>query len=245
MRIAAQAAAMGSNIRVGLEDSLWAGRGKLAKSNAEQVALARKIIRLGEEVATPTRREKSWRSRAATRSHSRESRMLRIEVVCADRDQLGEGPLWDVAESRLYWIDSYGPAIHVMDAKGGGKRSWRVPEPIGSMALRRGGGAVLSLRSGFHLFDFETGEVQRIYETQPGELRARLNDGKVDRQGRFVAGSMDFEERDGVGKLFRLDPDLTVHQLDDGIICSNGPCWSSRRPNLLFRRQHSTNHLRL
>jgi uncharacterized protein (DUF849 family) len=54
LRIAAQAAAMGSNIRVGLEDSLWAGRGKLAKSNAEQVALARKIIEgLGKEVATP------------------------------------------------------------------------------------------------------------------------------------------------------------------------------------------------
>ena len=54
LRIAAQAAAMGSNIRVGLEDSLWAGRGNLAKSNAEQVALARKIIEgLGKQVATP------------------------------------------------------------------------------------------------------------------------------------------------------------------------------------------------
>ena len=54
LRIAAQAAAMGSNIRVGLEDSLWAGRGKLAKSNAEQVAFARKIIEgLGKQVATP------------------------------------------------------------------------------------------------------------------------------------------------------------------------------------------------
>jgi uncharacterized protein (DUF849 family) len=54
LRIAAQAAAMGSNIRVGLEDSLWAGKGKLAKSNAEQVQLARKIVEgLGKEVATP------------------------------------------------------------------------------------------------------------------------------------------------------------------------------------------------
>ncbi len=54
LRIAAQAAAMGGNIRVGLEDSLWAGKGRLAKSNAEQVALARKIIEgLGKEVATP------------------------------------------------------------------------------------------------------------------------------------------------------------------------------------------------
>ena len=52
--IAAQSAALGGNIRVGLEDSLWAGKGKLAKSNAEQVTLARKIIEgLGMEVATP------------------------------------------------------------------------------------------------------------------------------------------------------------------------------------------------
>jgi uncharacterized protein (DUF849 family) len=54
LRIAAQAAALGGNIRVGLEDSLWAGRGKLAKSSAEQVALARKIVEgLGMAVATP------------------------------------------------------------------------------------------------------------------------------------------------------------------------------------------------
>jgi len=54
LRIAAQAAAMGGNVRVGLEDSIWAGRGMLAKSNADQVKLARKIIEgLGMAVATP------------------------------------------------------------------------------------------------------------------------------------------------------------------------------------------------
>ncbi len=52
--IAAMAAAMGGNVRVGLEDSLWAGPGTLAKSNAEQVRLARQIIEgLGLEIATP------------------------------------------------------------------------------------------------------------------------------------------------------------------------------------------------
>ncbi|MEM6464375.1 MAG: 3-keto-5-aminohexanoate cleavage protein [Pseudomonadota bacterium] len=54
LRIAAQAAALGGNIRVGLEDSLWAGKGVLAKSNADQVRLARKIIEgLGKQVASP------------------------------------------------------------------------------------------------------------------------------------------------------------------------------------------------
>ena len=54
LRIAAMAAAMGGNVRVGLEDSLWAGPGKLAESNAQQVRLARQIIEgLGMEIASP------------------------------------------------------------------------------------------------------------------------------------------------------------------------------------------------
>ena len=54
MPIAAMAAAMGGNVRVGLEDSLWIGAGKLAESNAQQVTKARQIIEgLGLEIATP------------------------------------------------------------------------------------------------------------------------------------------------------------------------------------------------
>ena len=54
MKIAAMAAAMGGNVRVGLEDSLWIGRGKLAQSNAEQVRQVRSILEgLGLEIATP------------------------------------------------------------------------------------------------------------------------------------------------------------------------------------------------
>jgi uncharacterized protein (DUF849 family) len=54
MPVAAMGAAMGGNVRVGLEDSLWVGKGRMAASNAEQVVQVRKIIEgLGLEVATP------------------------------------------------------------------------------------------------------------------------------------------------------------------------------------------------
>jgi uncharacterized protein (DUF849 family) len=54
MFIAAMSAVMGGNVRVGLEDSLWLGRGQLARSNAEQVAKARRMLEeLGLAVATP------------------------------------------------------------------------------------------------------------------------------------------------------------------------------------------------
>jgi uncharacterized protein (DUF849 family) len=53
MPIAAMAASMGGNVRVGLEDSLWIGRGKLAESNAQQVTQVRRIVEgLGLEIAS-------------------------------------------------------------------------------------------------------------------------------------------------------------------------------------------------
>ena len=58
---------MNGNVRVGLEDSLYIGPGKLAKSNAEQVAKIRRIIEeLGFEAATPMRPGRCWDSRART-----------------------------------------------------------------------------------------------------------------------------------------------------------------------------------
>ncbi|MBC8791114.1 MAG: 3-keto-5-aminohexanoate cleavage protein [Tagaea sp. CACIAM 22H2] len=66
--IAAQAAAMGGNVRVGLEDSLWVGPGKLAKTNAEQVAKVRQIIEgLGLEIATPADARKTLALKGADR----------------------------------------------------------------------------------------------------------------------------------------------------------------------------------
>ena len=54
MYIATQSAVMGGNVRVGLEDSLWIGKGQLAKANADQVSKIRRILEeLGLEVATP------------------------------------------------------------------------------------------------------------------------------------------------------------------------------------------------
>lgn len=152
--------------------------------------------------------------------------MLRIELLVDAKADLGEGPLWDQREQRLYWIDSLGKKIHRCDAAGGARRHWDVLEHIGSRALRESGGAILSLRDGFYGLDFESGAVEKIVDPDPGNPRIRMNDGKVDRQGRFVAGYMDYKECDPLCKLFRLDRDKSVHLLDQDIICTNGPCWS-------------------
>ncbi len=148
---------------------------------------------------------------------------MRIEVLIDVKTILGEGPLWDVDEQRLYFIDSFGCNVFRRTAEGGEVRAWDVPAKIGSMALRKQGGAVLSLANGFHFLDFKTGETQLIIDPEPDKPNNRINDGKVDKRGRFVAGSMDTMEDGPNGALYSLHADLSLHKLDDGIIVSNGP----------------------
>src|SRR4051812_13185859 len=133
---------------------------------------------------------------------------MRIEVVVDVKTTLGEGPLWDVEQERLYWIDSFDGRVFRATVSGSEIRSWDVPEKIGSMALSNSGhGAVVSLANGFHFLDFASGEVELIHDPEPDKPRNRINDGKVDRRGRFIAGSMDTMESGPNGALYRLDPD--------------------------------------
>lgn len=152
---------------------------------------------------------------------------MKIDIVADVKTHLGEGPLWDVDQQRLYWIDSVGGKVFRSTAEGSEIRAWDVPEKIGSLALRKDGtGAVVALADGIHLLDFTTGDVELLHDPEPHLPLNRLNDGKVDRNGRFVFGSMDTSEEGPNGFLYRLDTDNSVHRIDDDIIVSNGPCWS-------------------
>src|ERR1043165_9804141 len=88
---------------------------------------------------------------------------MRIEVLVDVKTILGEGPLWDVEQQRLYFIDSFGANIFRCPHEGRESRAWALPAKIGSMPLRKDGkGALMSLANGFHVIDFKTGEVSLI-----------------------------------------------------------------------------------
>ena len=159
--------------------------------------------------------------------------MTEIRLLVDAKNVLGECPLWDVQSERLYWVDSHRARIFRATAQGEEIEEWMLPSTIGSMALRRDGGAVVSLRSGLYLFDFDSGGSEPIAHPEEGLPEVRLNDGKVDRQGRFVIGSFDealFSSPAPAlvprGSLYRLDTDLRLTTLEHGIGVANGPCWS-------------------
>ncbi|WP_313659886.1 SMP-30/gluconolactonase/LRE family protein [Pseudomonas coleopterorum] len=152
---------------------------------------------------------------------------MQIDIVVDVKTTLGEGPLWDVEQQRLYWVDSFDGRILRCTADGNELRAWDVGQKIGSMTLRHSGDeAIVALQGGLHTLDLKTGDMALIVNPETGRPDNRLNDGKVDKSGRFIVGSMDTTERTAAGKLYRLDPDMSLHTLDENLIVSNGPCWS-------------------
>jgi len=156
---------------------------------------------------------------------------MKIECVLQADNHLGEGPVWDVEEGRLYWVDGTGrrvgnPSIWRLDPRTGRTEHWSLDHDVGALALRKHGGLVLALDDGFYFFDLERNRLELIELVDAEQPRTRLNDGKCDRRGRFFAGGMDDKEELKICGLWRLDSDLGVTRVDSGIICSNGPCWS-------------------
>ncbi|WP_110650651.1 SMP-30/gluconolactonase/LRE family protein [Salinicola peritrichatus] len=152
---------------------------------------------------------------------------MQIDIVADLKTTLGEGPLWDVDQQRIYWIDSFDGRIFRATEYGGEIRAWEVGQKIGSMALRADGThALAALQNGLHDVDLGDGTVTLIVDPESDKPGNRLNDGKVDRQGRFYFGGMDTSEKSASAGLYRYDPDGRLTCLQTGIVCSNGPCWN-------------------
>jgi sugar lactone lactonase YvrE len=154
---------------------------------------------------------------------------IAIDRIGDTKDRLGESPVWGAREGCLYWVDSLAGLLHRLHLESGRREAFPVPAPIGSFGLRRGGGVVLALRGGFYRYDLATAAVTPLARLPVDHPDIRLNDGKVDRQGRFVAGSMHMNLRPGeppLGALYRLELDGRITQLAGDIITANGPCFS-------------------
>jgi L-arabinonolactonase len=151
---------------------------------------------------------------------------ITIERINGVKNQLGEGPVWDVTEKALYWIDGHAPAIYRLDPKTNEIRSWKLPKPIGSFALREKGGAICALSDGFYFFDFASDNTTPVPNGIVAKPGTNFNDGKTDARGRFIAGTLDAKFANQIASVYSLDSSLTCSVLEPAIGCTNGPCFS-------------------
>ena len=138
---------------------------------------------------------------------------------------LGEGPVWVASERALYWVDIKGRKIFRLDPQGI-VSDWETPFRICSLAPRCAGGFVAGTDRGFTWIDLDSGHYEPFADPESDRPGNRFNDGKLDREGRFWAGTMDDREQAASGALYRLDRDRSWQRLDDGYRVTNGPAFS-------------------
>jgi len=149
-----------------------------------------------------------------------------IGLYGSHRNKLGESPVWDARCQRLFWVDSISRQILSADAQGQGLTQWDTPSTVGSIGLCEQG-LIAALEDGFYRLDLATGRFMPIALPERDQHAVRFNDGKADRQGRFLSGTMRHGGAQGTpGKLYRLNEGGTVSVLQDGIMLSNSLCFS-------------------
>ena len=158
-----------------------------------------------------------------------------ISIIGESRCRLGESPVWDPDLQRLFWVDSVAPAVWSYDPATGAQVAIPAPDLVGSIILGAPGTLIAGLRQAVSRLDLASGAFSPIL-TPPGLTGVeRLNDGKTDRQGRFLTGSL---VPAGVhpppGKLFRFAPDRPPEVLAEGIEISNAICFSPAGDRLYF-----------
>jgi sugar lactone lactonase YvrE len=148
-----------------------------------------------------------------------------VHCVADVRAVLGEGPVWVSQEGALYWVDIKGRKIFRRDERGQ-LEQWETPFQVGSLVPCAGGGFIAGTDHGIGIVDLVSGRFEIVRNSEADLPDNRLNDGKVDRHGRFWAGSMDDTEKAASGSLYRVDPDLKVTRIDEGYRVANGPAFS-------------------
>ncbi len=151
--------------------------------------------------------------------------MLSIEPVGNIRSQWGEGPIW--WQQALYFVDIEGHRVHRYDPADGSEKSWDVGQRVGTVVPRESGGLVIAGDHGLLFLDEETGHLTAIADPEADKPDNRFNDGKCSPDGRFFVGTISLVKKTGDARLYRLDPDLTLHEAFGPVTNSNGIVWSA------------------
>lgn len=140
------------------------------------------------------------------------------------RARLGEGPCWNQSEQLLYWVDIYNHRVHQFNPATGAHQFFDVGEVVGCIAPALNHRLIMAQRSRLAFLDTSNGEVTPIMTIEDNQPDTRFNDGKCDSAGRFWFGSM--STSGPKGRLYRYDPDGSLHVLLTELTISNGLGWS-------------------
>jgi sugar lactone lactonase YvrE len=150
---------------------------------------------------------------------------MKIERLNVAPDMLGESPVWDAVSEQLFWVDVVSRKVRALHLASGKERAWSTPSYVGSIGLAGEDSLVLALQDGFSRLELASSRIEPIVRLHDADPQMRLNDGKMDRSGRFLCGGMGLKA-DPRGALHRLSAPRRLERLADGIRISNAISFS-------------------
>ncbi|MEZ2126307.1 MULTISPECIES: SMP-30/gluconolactonase/LRE family protein [unclassified Sinorhizobium] len=160
--------------------------------------------------------------------------MDRAELLLDCHNQHGEGVLWNPKDGRVWWTDIHGWHLWWYEPESDRSGSVTMPDRACCFAPRRSGGFIVAFAKQIAFFDPESGTVSSIHRFEPDKPDTRLNDGRTDRQGRFIAGGMNEGSSEPVSTVVRVDPDGSVSTIISGVGCANSICFSPDGRTMYF-----------
>jgi sugar lactone lactonase YvrE len=148
-----------------------------------------------------------------------------MKVTLDIRAELGECPIWDVDAQALYFVDIKGKALHRFKPDAEEHAIIPMPEEIGCIGFRKGGGFIAGFRSGLWLMDAQGNREAKLVDNPEDQRTSRFNDGRIDPAGRFLAGTIDEPKEGGKAHLYRYDR-RGLATLAGGLLTSNGVAFS-------------------
>lgn len=159
---------------------------------------------------------------------------LSAKLLLDCRNLLGEGIIWNARAQRVYWTDIFGNAL--WSCREDGSAVIRLPLEAGlcAMAFTDEGPALAAFAEGLFWLNTDTGARELIQSYQP-ELgnRTRMNDGGLDRQGRFVVGGIDEEGMHGITPVWLVDAGK-ISTIIENVGCANSTCFSPDGRSMYF-----------
>lgn len=152
-----------------------------------------------------------------------------LDLLVDARNALGEGVVWCERNQLVFWTDIHSARLHAYAPADGARSEWTMPERLCCFALTSDENVLLlGLESKLVFFNLRTLAMVHILDIEPDLATTRLNDGRVDRQGRFVFGTLNEDAgRAPIGSYYRLNLDLTLEKLPlPNIAISNSTCFT-------------------
>ena len=159
---------------------------------------------------------------------------MTVESIVNVSAKIGEGPIWDVRQNCLWWIDILGQQLYRFDPQTKINSSWNLDVTPGTVVVRKSGGLMVSVPNGFAAWDPVTNVVKLVAEVEAEIDGNRFNDGKCDPAGRFWAGTMPLDEEEPTGALYSLDAQGQVRRRLRHVTISNGIVWTSDATQMYY-----------